>query len=73
MMSNIMDRHIEDILKNIKVRICGYCQNNVEDKEIFYMLPCLCVFCSKKCYDEYFKLVFSYKERPFKCNIYICL
>jgi hypothetical protein len=47
----------------MKARICPVCTKTLGNQIIYAKFPCGCIFCSKICFDGYFKMVFKNKKK----------
>jgi hypothetical protein len=69
-LAQIANKNINDVVREVKSRICVICQSNVIDKNIssgdVYQLPCNCILCSKQCISTYFSTVFNKKRIKIK-------
>lgn len=50
-------KSLHDIMINIKKKLCVFCYNSIASQsQIWYEMPCGCLICSKKCFENYFEL-----------------
>ena len=47
----------DDLFTKVRINICLWCGNYIEDDNHYIELPCKCKLCSKNCFDQYIKLV----------------
>ena len=52
----------KNLLLEIRKTICLKCCNNIEKDKIFIELPCECIICSKRCFEEYLKIIYKKLE-----------
>ena len=52
--ANIAGTSIISLLNEIKAKMCLLCQETIDNDKYFYKLPCSCILCSKKCFQQYF-------------------
>ena len=63
-LSSIVSMNLKLMLRDIKLNICAFCQNNITKNKTIN-LPCGCNFCSKVCFERTMKVMFS-KDKDFK-------
>ena len=55
--------NFEELFNNVKTSICLSCGKNLEEENSYFTLPCKCKLCSKKCLDDYIKIVDEKNEK----------
>ena len=60
---------VYEILKKVKMNICLMCQKDTVNN-YYYILPCECRLCSKKCFKKYIDIMMFKDIEKFKKNDY---
>lgn len=52
-----LNLNFDELFTAVRTNICLWCWKNLENNNYFIELPCKCKICSKKCFENYTKIV----------------
>lgn len=52
-----LNLNFDELFTAVRTNICLWCWKNLENNNYFIELPCNCKICSKKCFENYTKIV----------------